>query len=210
MKLLPPPYGLLKAIGIFLFKLYFRLECGGLENIPEKGGFIIAANHASYLDSLFIAATCPRKIGFMILESYYRNPVINWFCSTTFCIPVPERDSGSQTLKEAVEYLRAIKFLKGGNPLCIFPEGGRSPDGRLKEAKTGIAFVALKAGVPVIPAGIIGNFKAYSTHHSFPRPYKISIRYGKPIVFKKRTYTDREELKNATQVMMERIRQLME
>ena len=206
MKLPPPSYTILKAIGVLLFKLYFRLECGGLENIPEKGGFIIAANHASYLDSLFIAATCPRKIGFMILESYYKNPVINWFCSSTICVPVPESEEKPSTLplKQAMEY------LKDGNALCIFPEGGRSPDGNLMEAKAGIAFVALKAGVPVIPVGIIGNFKAYSIHHKLPRPYKVFLRYGKPIVFKKRTYTDREELKNATQVIMERIRQLME
>ena len=209
MKLPPPSYKLLKAIGRVLFKLYFRLECEGLENIPEKGGFIIAANHASFIDPLVIAVTVPKKTGFMIMESYYKKPLLNWFCSTTFCIPVPERDTESRTLKEAVEYLRAIKFLNGWNPLCIFPEGGRSLDGRLKEAKTGIAFVALKAGVSVIPAGIIGNFKAYSPHHLFPRPYKVSVRYGKPIMFERKTRVAGEELIHATRVIMEKIEGLI-
>src|SRR3989338_1219337 len=179
MKMPPLPYYFLRTVGVSLFKLYFRLESQGVVNVPEKGSAIIVANHSSFIDALFIAATVPRKIGFMMLQSIYKKPVLNWFCRVTTCIPVPDNESGYQSLR------RAIEFLKNKNLLCIFPEGRRSDDGKLKEAKTGTVFIALKTGVPVIPAGIIGNFRAYSRHHLIPRPYRIIVRYGKPIIFDK-------------------------
>ena len=204
MKIPPPPYALLKAIGVPLFKLYFRLESEGKENIPEKGSAIIVANHSSFIDALFIAATVPRKIGFMMLQSFYKKPVLNWFCRDITCIPVPDNESGHHALRRAIEY------LKKENALSIFPEGGRSDDGKLKEAKTGTAFIALKTQTPVIPAGIVGNFRAYSKHHLIPRPYKIIVRYGKPMVFAKKNKISSEDLRNVTGKIMERIRELME
>jgi len=203
MKIPPLPYYFLRTVGVSLLKLYFRLESEGVENIPQEGSAIIVANHASFIDPLVIATTVPRKIGFMILESFYRKPVINWLCSCTTCIPVPEKDSGHQALRYAIEY------LKNGNALCIFPEGGRSPDGKLQEAKTGTAFIALKTGTPVIPAAIIGNFRAYSRHHKIPRPYKVVVRYGKPIMFGKGDDFNKDDLREATQVIMEEIRRLL-
>ncbi|OGL40166.1 MAG: hypothetical protein A3C43_09115 [Candidatus Schekmanbacteria bacterium RIFCSPHIGHO2_02_FULL_38_11] len=203
MKLPSLSYDLLKAIGVPLFKLYFRLESINAKNIPAKGGVIIVANHSSFIDALFIAATVPRKIGFMMLQSFYKKPVLNWFCRDITCIPVPDNESGHQALRRAIEY------LKEGNTLSIFPEGGRSDDGKLKEAKTGTAFIALKTGIPVIPAGIIGNFKAYSKHHLVPRPYKITVRYGKPMVFEKKNKITRNELNSTTQLIMEKIKGLM-
>src|SRR4030066_2297316 len=123
MKMPPPPYAFIKVIGVPLFKLYFRLESEGAEKIPWKGSVVIAANHSSFIDALFIAATVPRKIGFMMLQSFYKKPVLNWFCRATTCIPVPDNESGHQALRHSLESLRKE------NALCIFPEGGRSDDG---------------------------------------------------------------------------------
>src|SRR3972149_10817629 len=134
MNLPPLPYAFIKAIGVPFFKLYFRLKSEGAENIPGKGGVVIAANHSSFFDALFIAATMPRELGFMMLQSFYKKPVLNWFCRATTCIPVPDNESGHQALRHAIEYLRKE------NALCIFPEGGRSDDGKLKDVKTGTAF----------------------------------------------------------------------
>lgn len=203
MNLPPPPYAFVKAVGVPLFKLYFRLESEGAENIPVKGSAIIVANHASFIDALFIAATVPRGVGFMMFDSFYKKTVINWFCRSTYCIPVPENESGHQALRQAIEY------LKKNNALCIFPEAGRSDDGRLKEGKTGTAFIALKTQIPVIPAGIVGNFRAYSRHHLIPRPYKIIVRYGRPMIFAKKNKISSEDLRNVTGKIMEKIRELM-
>ena len=203
MNLPTPSYAIVKAIGVPLFRLYFRLESEGVENIPEKGGVLIVANHSSFIDSLLIAGTATRKTGYMMLESFYKKPLLNWFCRSTCCIPVPDNESGHQALRRAIEY------LKKENALCIFPEGGRSDDGKLKEAKTGTAFIALKTQTPVIPAGIVGNFRAYSKHHLIPRPYKIIVRYGKPMVFAKKNKISSEDLKNVTGKIMDRIRELM-
>ena len=103
MKLPSLSYDLLKAIGVPLFKLYFRLESINAKNIPAKGGVIIVANHSSFIDALFIAATVPRKIGFMMLQSFYKKPVLNWFCRDITCIPVPDNESGHHALRRAIE-----------------------------------------------------------------------------------------------------------
>ncbi|RMF93664.1 MAG: 1-acyl-sn-glycerol-3-phosphate acyltransferase [Candidatus Schekmanbacteria bacterium] len=198
-----PPYSLLKAIGIPLFKIYFRLTFKGQENIPSDGGVIIASNHASFIDPLVIAAGIKRKVGFIIIDTYYNKPLIKWFCKSTECIPVSEEMEGAGSMKQA------IKYLKRGNVLCIFPEGGRTRDGQLLPAKSGVGILALLTGATVIPTVVKGSFQAYAPHHRFPRPKRIEVIFGKGLNFaQKEGISKKEQAKEVTDIIMEKIKSL--
>ncbi len=111
----------------------------------------------------------------MVDRGQYLRPLVHWMAVRTGAIPVENdpRDLGSLR--------RALLALKQGAVLGIFPEGGRSDDGSLKTGKPGAALLALRAGVPLIPAGLVGTFAAYSRHHRFPRPKPILVRFGEPL-----------------------------
>jgi len=129
---------------------------------------------------------------------------VHWVAVRTGAIPVENdpRDLGSLR--------RALQALKQGAVLGIFPEGGRSDDGSLKRGKPGAALLALRAGVPLVPVGIVGTFAAYSRYHRFPRPGPILVRFGEPVNLPEawRGHAAKEHLAEATALLMERIRDL--
>ena len=183
---------------------YFRLRVEGAGNVPAAGPCIIAANHASYLDPVVLWMACPRHVRFIIDREQYQRPLVHWMAVRTGAIPVENnpRDLGSLR--------RALLALRQGTVLGIFPEGGRSDDGSLKTFKPGAALLALRAGVPLLPAGIVGTFAAYSRHQRFPRPGPILVRFGEPIDLPEawRGHAAREHLDEATTLLKERVRDL--
>lgn len=204
MKGTGPPYTLLKAVGVPLFKIYFRLSFKGQENIPSEGPVLVAANHASFIDPLVVAAGIKSRVGFIIIDDFFYKPLIRWFCGSTDCIPVAEKMEGAGSMK------RAIRYLKQGKTLCIFPEGGRSKDGKLMPAKSGAGILALLTGAPVIPVAVKGSFSAYAPRHLLPRPKKIEIVYGEKLHFSlKRGIPKKEQAKEATDIIMKRIEKLL-
>jgi len=168
-------------LGPFL-RLFFHPEAEGLENIPEEGGAILAGNHQSFLDNVLMPLVIPdRKVVFLGKAEYFEKWYMRWFFKGAAMIPI-KRGGGSASeaaLDTAVEALRAGKLIG------IFPEGTRSPDGRLYRGKSGVARMALEAGVPVIPVGITGTFEAMPYHRKFPRPYPVIIRFGAPLTFER-------------------------
>ena len=199
-----PSYSLLKAVGVPLFKTYFRLSFRGQENIPSEGPVLVAANHASFIDPLVIGARIKRKVGSIIIDTFFNKPLINWFCKSTECIAVAEEMEGPGSMKQA------IRYLKQGKVLCIFPEGGRSRDGRLMPAKSGAGILALLTGTPVIPTAVKGSFTAYAPHHLIPRPRKIEIAFGEKLTFSlKEGISKKEQAKEATDIIMQKIEGLL-
>ena len=183
---------------------YFRVRVEGARWVPAAGPCIIAANHTSYVDPIVLWMASPRHVRFIVDRQQYHRPVIHWVAVHTGAIPVENdpRDLGSLR--------RALLALRDGSVLGIFPEGGRSGDGSLKPAKPGAVLLALRAGVPLIPAGIVGAFDAYSRHHRFPRPRAILVRFGEPVDLPEnwRGHAAKDHLEEATALLMARIQAL--
>lgn len=152
------------------------LEVIGIENIPEQGGALVAANHISYLDPPAIGSVIPRKPTFMARTGLFKIPVLKWFIRH-FAFPVDREKPRPSTIKDAV------KRLRSGELVLMFPEGRRSNSGKLLTAKRGIGMVASLSNVPVIPAIIIGSDRALPPDARWLKRAKISIVFGKPLDF---------------------------
>jgi 1-acyl-sn-glycerol-3-phosphate acyltransferase len=163
-----------------LLRLIYRPRARGIENIPRTGGFILAANHLSFVDSLFMPLACPRPVVFLGKADYFESWRTRWFFRAVSVIPV--RRQGGAAGEAAI--LAGIEALKEGRAVGIYPEGTRSPDGRLYRGKTGVARMALEARVPVIPVSIRGTREVMPLDAKVPRMSgKVVVEFGKPLVF---------------------------
>jgi 1-acyl-sn-glycerol-3-phosphate acyltransferase len=171
-------------LGPFLRGLW-RPWAEGLENIPDSGPAIIASNHLSFCDSFFMPVLVKRKVTFLAKAEYFTAPGIKGFFSKMFFAgvgQVPIDRSDPDASRAALN--TGVRVLREGNLLGIYPEGTRSPDGRLYRGKTGVARMALEAGVPVIPCVMIDTEVIQPPGRRFPklRP-RPGVRFGKPLDF---------------------------
>ncbi|MGH2675291.1 MAG: lysophospholipid acyltransferase family protein, partial [Actinomycetota bacterium] len=148
-----------------LLRLIYRPRARGLRNIPRTGGFILAANHLSFVDSLFMPLVCPRPVVFLGKADYFESWRTRWFFRATGVIPV--RRQGGSAGEAAIQ--AGIEALREGRAVGIYPEGTRSPNGRLYRGKTGVARMALEARVPVIPVAIRGSEDIMPLEAKVPR-----------------------------------------
>jgi len=176
-RIVPTLYWFGHFLSTTLFRLLGKWRVYGRENVPSVGGAVIAANHTSYLDPPVVGVGLRRPCFYMGKKELFDVPFLGWAIRRTGCFPVDRDHPDTKVIRFAVD------LLKQGNLLCIFPEGGRSPDGKLmvEEAGIGPALIANRAGVPVIPAYIEGTFKSYPTGGKLPRRANISITYGEPL-----------------------------
>ncbi|MCX5717172.1 MAG: lysophospholipid acyltransferase family protein [Nitrospirae bacterium] len=163
-----------------LFKIFFRFKIINIEKVPEKGGVIVVSNHVSHLDPLVIgAAIRKRQATFMAKRGLFKIPLIGAFVKT-FSFPVDRDTPQPSTIKEAV------RRLKKGELIVMFPEGGRSKDGSLLDAKRGTGLIASLSGAKVIPAYIDGTNTALPAGAKFIRLSSIRIIFGDSIETKDR------------------------
>jgi 1-acyl-sn-glycerol-3-phosphate acyltransferase len=179
MRLGHPPfslrlYRLFRAPVRGLLRLWFGVSVHGLERVPASGGLVVAANHASYADPVLLAAFAPRPLRFMMLRSFWDLPVVGFFCSLFGAFPVSDGRITPETVR------RCREVLGGGEVLGIFPEGGRSQDGRLRKPRPGAVVMAMAAGVPIVPVTINGIFEAWPPSRRLPRPGRVTIVFGEP------------------------------
>ncbi|MEN8254018.1 MAG: lysophospholipid acyltransferase family protein [Verrucomicrobiota bacterium] len=163
-----------------LFKLFLllwhRLRVRGAENIPGHGGVLLASNHASFLDPPVVGVGYrARPVHFMARNTLWNSKFGSWWMNHVGCIPVSRGTGDIKALK------LTIKALKEGKAVSMFPEGTRTEDGELQEAKGGIGFIIEKSGCVVVPAYIDGTYKAHPKGTKFIKPCKVTITYGKPI-----------------------------
>jgi len=167
-----------------LLKLIFRPWAEGTENVPEEGGAILASNHLSYSDWLFMPLTIPRRVTFVAKAEYFTTPGIKGWLQKTFFsgagqVPI-DRSSGSAA---AGAIATGLRILDSGELFGIYPEGTRSGDGRLYRGKTGMARMALEAKVPVIPIAVVGTDIVAPPGKIYGKYARPGVRFGKPLDF---------------------------
>jgi 1-acyl-sn-glycerol-3-phosphate acyltransferase len=200
-------YWLTKLVLSPYLRLAFRVRTEGLEHVPARGAAILASNHLSFCDSLFLPLVVRRRLTYVAKAEYFDDWRTAWFFRACGHIPI-RRGAGAQW-RRALE--SAVGVLEDGQLLVIYPEGTRSKDGRLHRGHTGIAMVALRTGAPVIPVGLIGTREAQPIGRRIPRPFHtITIRVGPPLDFS--AYRDRTGerlvLRSVTDTVMAEIQRL--
>lgn len=205
-------YWLLKRVllGPILLVVY-RPWVEGAENVPATGPAIIAGNHLTVVDSLFMPLVVERKVVFLAKSDYFtERGVKGWlkriFFGGTGNVPIDR--SGGKASEAALR--TGLKILERGDLLGIYPEGTRSPDGRLYRGRTGVARMALEARAPVVPVAMIGTFEMQPPGRIIPKVRRPGVRFGKPLDFS-RYYgmeSDRYVLRAVTDEIMYALMQL--
>lgn len=171
-----------------VYVLYGRMSVSGIENLPEKGPYIIAPNHLSYVDAPLVVAAMPWRIVsqtfFLGHTRYFGGRLTSRLARFIHVIPVD-----MDTRLQSALYLSA-HVLRHGKILCVFPEGTRSRDGRLKEFKKGVGILSKELGVPIVPAAISGTYEMMPPGAAFPRPVRVHISFGRPISPNGKSYED--------------------
>jgi 1-acyl-sn-glycerol-3-phosphate acyltransferase len=172
-----PVYGVCHYWLRVSFDMFFRGEVAGLEHLPRRGAFLIAANHASHLDPPMIGSQVPRQMAFFARKTLWSSPLASWWLDAVGTIPV-DRDGG----QDVGALKRVLRALAAGRIMILFPEGTRSPDGALQPPKPGIGFIVCKTQVPVVPARIFGSFDAFGKGMKIPRfGTPLTVVFGRPI-----------------------------
>lgn len=166
---------LLKKICHWFFKFFHLIEIHNAEHVPSKGAVIIASNHPSYFDPALIMLGLSRPVRFLAWEKLFQVPLLGFLMKRFGAIAVDIKRPGRASFEAAV------RVLQVGEAFGIFPEGGRSEYGVMNPVKSGVARLALITGAPIVPVTITGAFQAWSKHHWFPRPWKISVTFHSPI-----------------------------
>ena len=205
-------YWFLKWIAIGpLLRVVFRPRISGAENVPDEGPAILASNHLSYADWLFMPLTLPRRVTFVAKAEYFNSPGIKgWFQKRFFsgAGQVPIDRSGASAAEGALT--AAKRVLDAGELFGIYPEGTRSHDGKLYRGKTGVARLALETGVPVIPVAVVGTDVVAPPGKKFGSFTRPLVRFGKPLDFSRYEgmENDRYILRSITDEIMYEIMRL--
>jgi 1-acyl-sn-glycerol-3-phosphate acyltransferase len=157
-----------------LARLYFELELRGADRVPPSGGLLITPNHQSFADPPLVTIPVHRPVYYMAWSRLFAIPGFGWFIRRLRAFPVELEARDSRATRESIRLLRA------GEAVMIFPEGGRSVDGRVGTFKLGAFRLAVSVGVPVIPVSIAGAHEAWPPGRRLPRPGRITITYHSP------------------------------
>ena len=178
------PYGILRAFLTPFLMLLFRPKVKGLRHVPATGPVIIASNHLSFSDSIFMPLVVPRKVTFLAKSEYFTSPGPKGLLKKLTFIAlgqVPVDRSGGRRSEAAL--ITGLKVLGEGKCLGIYPEGTRSPDGRLYKGRTGIARLAIESGCPVIPVAMFNTEKIQPTGTVIPKVMRVKMYFGEPMYF---------------------------
>jgi 1-acyl-sn-glycerol-3-phosphate acyltransferase len=204
-------YWLVKGFLTPILRIFFRPWAEGVESVPKTGPAILASNHVSFSDSFFMPLIVPRRITFLAKSDYFTGRGIKGWLTRQFFSgvgQVPVDRSGGRASEAALH--TALRVLGEGKLLGIYPEGTRSPDGRLYRGKTGVARMALEAGVPVIPVAMIGTYEIQPPGKLIPKIRRAGVRFGKPLDFSRYAgmSTDRFVLRSITDEIIYELMQL--
>lgn len=167
-----------------VLRLFFRPRIEGAHHIPATGGAVLASNHLAVADSFFLPLMVDRRVTFLAKREYFTGTGVKGGLKRLFFTgvgQVPIDRSNAAAAQAALD--TGVRLLTEGSLLGVYPEGTRSPDGRLYKGKTGLARMVLRAGVPVIPVAMVGTDRANPIGSKMWRPYPIRIKVGEPLDF---------------------------
>lgn len=202
-------YGLLKSFLLPVLTLLFRPKVKGLRHVPGSGPVIIASNHLSFSDSIFMPLVVPRKVTFLAKSEYFTSPGLKGLIKKLTFIAlgqVPVDRAGGSRSEAAL--LTGLSVLSQGECLGIYPEGTRSPDGRLYRGRTGVARLAMESGAPVVPVAMFHTAEIQPTGKVIPRIKRVKMVFGEPMYFEAKDAKSPEELRKATDKIMETLQEL--
>lgn len=173
-----PWYRLVQATSQLVYGSLFNFRVHGAENVPPVGGVLLACNHVSFLDPHAVGAGCPREACFMARKTLFKNKLQSAVLHSWNVVPVDL--SG----KPDITGLKAIMDrLRRGYAVTLFPEGTRTHDGNLQQAKPGVGLLVAKAGVPVVPVRLFGAYEVWPRNRTLPRRGQVDIAFGKPVYY---------------------------
>jgi 1-acyl-sn-glycerol-3-phosphate acyltransferase len=158
-----------------VFTFCFRYRCRHLERIPESGGGLVLSNHQSFLDPLLIGLPLQRPVSYIARDSLFRVPIIGWILRNTYVMPIHREAAGAESVREA------LRRMKAGYLVGMFPEGTRSTDGQLGEIKPGFVALARRSKLPIYPVGIAGAYRVMPKGGLRFYCRKVRVVYGEPI-----------------------------
>lgn len=196
-------YWVLKAVLTPILLILYRVRVEGRDNVPRKGPVILASNHQSFIDSIFLPLCVRRRVTFVAKAEYFESWKTAWFFRAVGMIPL-KRDGGSAS-ERALAAAREV--LLSGGVLGIYPEGTRSPDGRLYKGHTGVARLAIHCGAPVVPVAQFGTAAVQPIGATWPKVFKpVRLKMGRPIEIPSRSPDDpplqAEDLRRCTDAIM--------
>ncbi len=180
-----------------MYATYFRWRVCNPERVPLEGPVILASNHASFLDPPLVGSGVKRGINYLARDTLFRFPGIGWLLRRWNCVPVDRDGGGAAGLRAILDRLLA------GGAIILFPEGTRTRDGNLQPARSGIGLTVIKSAAAVVPVRVFGTYAAYGRHLKFPRPYRVAVKYGRPMHFEKL----RAEAKSCSKARLKKIYQ---
>ena len=201
-------YQALKSFLIPILTVLFRPKVTGLRNVPQSGPVIVASNHLSFSDSIFMPLVVPRKVTFLAKSEYFTSPGIKGFIKKITFIAlgqVPVDRSGGRRSEAAL--LTGLELLAEGACIGIYPEGTRSPDGKLYKGRTGIARLAIESGSAVVPVAMFNTAEIQPTGQVVPKVQRVEMIFGEPLYYKGDT-SDLKLLREITDEIMEKIQEI--
>jgi len=201
-------YQTLKSFLIPILTVLFRPKVTGLRNVPQSGPVIIASNHLSFSDSIFMPLVVPRKVTFLAKSEYFTSPGIKGFIKKITFIAlgqVPVDRSGGRRSEAAL--LTGLDLLSEGACIGIYPEGTRSPDGKLYRGRTGIARMAIESGAAIVPVAMFNTAEIQPTGQVVPKVRRVEMIFGEPLYFAGDT-SDLKVLREITDEIMNAIQEL--
>jgi 1-acyl-sn-glycerol-3-phosphate acyltransferase len=156
--------------------LMFQVRHSGKKNIPAEGSVLVVSNHQSHLDPPLVGMACGRHMNFVARGSLFNFGPFGRVINSLNAIPIDREGIGLSGIKES------LKRLKRGEMLLIFPEGTRTPDGQIKPFRPGFTSLAVRSGAAILPVAIEGAYQCWPKSQKLPRPGKIRVHYGKPIL----------------------------
>jgi 1-acyl-sn-glycerol-3-phosphate acyltransferase len=155
--------------------IYFRIEFHGVERVPLEGPVILAPNHASYFDPVWVSIPIRRQLRYMTWERFFGFPLLGPMLRGLGAFPVRMEKGDRRAMRHSLDH------LKSGGGLMIFPEGARTRTGEMTRFKPGVIQLALASGAKIVPVTIVGGYRALSPHNRVPRPTKVRLYYHDPV-----------------------------
>lgn len=185
-----------------VFGAYFRVTATGRRYIPLDGRIIVAANHASIVDPPIIGLMSPRAVVTLAKEELWRVPILRWWLDSLGAVAVNRGSADLGALRAALEVVRKNKAL------LLFPEGTRTSDGKIAPLQRGVGWIACRSRAIVVPTFIEGSYQAFSRHRRIPRPSRITVHFGEPLLPPDDTRARKEDVAALSRRLEESLRNM--